>query len=194
MPRSRVWAQLLLLLTCLQQLHHQVLALSVGRPTGFSSIGADNLPDGLDQSGKLRAFLVCRKECIAKCDRLVYVYSEKKEFCHECLKQCISAVVQQARSLGVDLNAADGEPERQPQMQADSAGAAMAGSGHGSRRDRRGRKRLSRKQREERRRRRRRQRQRNRKRRRGADRSTGSGGSDARGGQTGGLLKNCIVH
>uniref|UniRef100_A0A1I8GJE6 Peptidase A1 domain-containing protein n=1 Tax=Macrostomum lignano TaxID=282301 RepID=A0A1I8GJE6_9PLAT len=53
MPRSRVWAQLLLLLTCLQQLHHQVLALSVGRPTGFSSIGADNLPDGLDQSGEI---------------------------------------------------------------------------------------------------------------------------------------------
>uniref|UniRef100_A0A1I8IQH9 Secreted protein n=1 Tax=Macrostomum lignano TaxID=282301 RepID=A0A1I8IQH9_9PLAT len=36
------------------------------------------LPDSISQSDKLRAFLECRRECIAKCDRLVYIYTDKK--------------------------------------------------------------------------------------------------------------------
>ncbi|PAA46791.1 hypothetical protein BOX15_Mlig021116g2, partial [Macrostomum lignano] len=125
------------------------------------------LPDSISQSDKLRAFLECRRECIAKCDRLVYIYTDKKEYCHDCIRQCMLSFLQQAKSLGIEFSS---QPASKDQMQGDAPVVDNDDEKRKGRRRGGGRKRRrnKRKQRRERRRKEKQQRQ--------------------------ALLKNCIVH
>lgn len=54
---------------------------------------------------RARAFITCRRECVNRCDRLVYRYQHNVHYCHECLRECMYGFINQAIQVNVDFNA-----------------------------------------------------------------------------------------
>ncbi|XP_064642297.1 uncharacterized protein LOC135496747 isoform X2 [Lineus longissimus] len=77
-----------------------------------SGYTTNDILENASRPAKVKAFVACRKECIQRCDTLVYRFERNQYHCHKCLDECMRLFLKQAQSVGVEFGNTGGDKKK----------------------------------------------------------------------------------